>query len=200
MKQMPFERPTDHYDERILSIDEQICALLKQRKEISNNNPGFPPLEEISRWVEEYGHHEEFLRAIFLTLMDEDEFLPVVEPKDFRKYISVLKSVEQGEYLYTVTYIRQYSNASVVNLNIDWHDNNVDRENREHHKFFELYINDHFNCSFSGGSGSEGQMTNNYIISPPLPDDISGFDFVFKEKSAPFHRKSTGNEIVIHAD
>lgn len=28
MKQMPFERPTDHYDERILSIDEQICALL----------------------------------------------------------------------------------------------------------------------------------------------------------------------------
>ncbi|MBP1081393.1 MULTISPECIES: hypothetical protein [Bacillus] len=89
-EKIPFERPTDHYDERILSINEQICALLKQRKEISNNNPGFPPLEEISRWAEEYGHYEELLRSIFLTLMDEDEFRPVVEPKDFRKYIPVL--------------------------------------------------------------------------------------------------------------
>lgn len=28
MKRMPFERPTEHYDERIFNIDEQICALL----------------------------------------------------------------------------------------------------------------------------------------------------------------------------
>ena len=41
MQRMSFERPTDHYDERLSSIDEKICALLKERKELSNGNPGF---------------------------------------------------------------------------------------------------------------------------------------------------------------
>ena len=47
MKRMSFEQPTDHYDEKVFSIDEQLCALLKQRKEISNNDPGFPPRKNI---------------------------------------------------------------------------------------------------------------------------------------------------------
>ena len=40
MQRMPFERPTDHYDERLSSIDEKICSLLKERKDLSNGNPG----------------------------------------------------------------------------------------------------------------------------------------------------------------
>lgn len=50
MKQMPFEPPTNHYDERIEAIDEQICQLIKQRKELSNNNPGFPTNQHIADW------------------------------------------------------------------------------------------------------------------------------------------------------
>ena len=42
IKRMPFEPPTEHYDKKIEAIDEQICNLIKQRKDISNNNPGFP--------------------------------------------------------------------------------------------------------------------------------------------------------------
>lgn len=32
----------DHCDQQLLPIDEQLCALLKQRKELSNYNPGEP--------------------------------------------------------------------------------------------------------------------------------------------------------------
>ena len=32
MKRVNFERPTDHYDQRILAIDEQICALLRKER------------------------------------------------------------------------------------------------------------------------------------------------------------------------
>lgn len=39
---MPFEPPTEYYDKRIENIDEQICELINQRKDLSNNNPGFP--------------------------------------------------------------------------------------------------------------------------------------------------------------
>ncbi|MNO43781.1 hypothetical protein D3C76_340100 [compost metagenome] len=44
MKRMPFIRPTEHCDQQIMEIDERICALIKQRKECSDNNPGFPLL------------------------------------------------------------------------------------------------------------------------------------------------------------
>lgn len=51
MKRMPFERPTEYYDKRIFPIDKQICELLKQRKEISCNTPGYPKFEYIEEWA-----------------------------------------------------------------------------------------------------------------------------------------------------
>lgn len=41
MKRMTFERPTDYYDERLYTIDEKICALLKERKELSAGRSRF---------------------------------------------------------------------------------------------------------------------------------------------------------------
>jgi hypothetical protein len=37
--QMPFHAPTDYYCEVLAPIDEQICALLVKRKELSQNKP-----------------------------------------------------------------------------------------------------------------------------------------------------------------
>lgn len=48
MKRIQFELPAEHYDEKLYPIDEQLCSLLKQRKDTSNNNPGIPPLEDLS--------------------------------------------------------------------------------------------------------------------------------------------------------
>lgn len=100
MKRMPFDRPTDHYDEKISSIDEQICALLKQRKDVSDSNPGFPTNEYIYSWAGKYDLYEDLLNSIFSTLGIEEEFKPRVEPKNFIKHIPILKSVEIDERLY----------------------------------------------------------------------------------------------------
>lgn len=86
MKRMPFERPAEHYDERLLSIDEKICSLLKQRKELSDN-PGYPRLEVISDWAEKYGLYEDYLRSLFGLLENDEHFRPQVEPVNFQKYI-----------------------------------------------------------------------------------------------------------------
>ncbi|MED4715623.1 hypothetical protein [Bacillus badius] len=48
MRQMPFEPPTEHYDEKIADIHEQICKLIKQRKDLSNHNPGSPTAQWVS--------------------------------------------------------------------------------------------------------------------------------------------------------
>ena len=47
-----------------------------------------------------------------------------------------------------------------------------------------------------GGVGSDGYSSHSFIVSPPLPDDISEFDFIFKEYSAPFSDKTASR--VIH--
>lgn len=82
---MPFERPTDHYDERIFHIDEQICELLQRPKAISDNNPGYPPFEYIENWANSFGLYEDYLKAIFGTLRSEEHYKPMVEPAGFRK-------------------------------------------------------------------------------------------------------------------
>jgi hypothetical protein len=200
VKRMPFERPTDHYDERLFEIDEQLCALLKQRKEISHNNPGFPPFESISNWARKFELYEDFLKSVFGGLRNEEHFRPIVEPTGFRKHVSILKSIEKGEYIYSVPFIWQYTNASVVNFNIDWVTTNDLEGNQHRHSFFELFLGEQYDCKMTSGSGSSGHYSYKFIVSPPLPDDILGVDLVFKEFSKPFGDKPTGLELVIHID
>lgn len=201
MKRLPYERPTGHYDKQLFQIDEEICSLLKKRKEMSKNNPGFPPDDAISKWAAKYQLYEDYLNSIFGTMKSEDFFRPRVDPTGFRKHLPVLKSLEIGERLYSVTVIRQYENASVVHLHIDWdgtNDSPFDLHQKQHNSFLELVIDKQYDCRMDRGGGSPGHYSYNFIVSPPLPDDISGLDLIFKEYSDSFREKATGLEIKLH--
>ena len=198
MKRMPFERPTQHYDERIKIIDEQLCELIKQRKEISENNPGFPPLEYISNWANEFQLYEDLLKSLFGILWNQEQFRPFIEPNGFRMNVPVLKSVERDNRFYSVTFIRQYANASIINFNIDWDTSNESSSDRQQHSLFELHIGHQYYCRMTNGGGSTGHLSYNFTVSPPLPDNISGLDLHFKEYEVPLSDKSTKHEIVIH--
>lgn len=124
MKRIPFNRPTDHYDERVKQIDEKICELIKQRKENSNQNPGYPPFEYISSWAQKFNLYEELLKSIFASLWSDKIYKPVVEPEKFQSNLPVLNSIEIDKRLFSIVFIRQYSNCSIVNFNIDWDSTN----------------------------------------------------------------------------
>ncbi|MEI8588220.1 MULTISPECIES: hypothetical protein [Bacteria] len=195
VKRMPFERPAEHYDERLLSIDEQICTLLKRRKELSDN-PGYPHLDVISKWAKVNGLYEDYLRSLFGLLENDEHFRPQVEPVNFQKYIPILKSVEKEKAIYSVNFIRQYENASVVNFNIDWEPDEENRRDRLHrHSFWELEIGEGYDTRITGGSGTDGHLNHNFVVSPSLPEQISGLEFFFKEYKTPFKKKPTDLEI-----
>lgn len=198
MKQMQFKRPTTYYDERINQIDEQICDLIKQRKEISNNNPGYPPFEYISNWAEKFDLYENQLKSIFGSLWDENIYKPIVESTEFKMNLPVLKSVEKDNRLFSVIFIRQYSNSSVVNFNIDLNEVNDSLRCQSLHNHFKLFIGEEYDCRMTNGSGSEDHFCYNFVVSPPLPDNLSGIDLIFKEYNPPFEENPTGTEIVIH--
>ncbi|ETT32597.1 MULTISPECIES: hypothetical protein [unclassified Paenibacillus] len=196
MLRIPFERPTEHYDERIIDIDKQICSLIKKRKEVSDNNPGFPPLEYISKWSEEQGLYEGFLMSLFGNMMNEEQYKPMIEPAGFRQHIAILKSVVIGDRFYTLTSMKQYTNASVLTLNIDW-DSEPEVESKSHqHSHYELYINDQYDSRMISGGSRSDHASYKYVISPPLPDEISGIQFRFKEYSFPFNKSEASHEIV----
>ncbi|ETT85314.1 hypothetical protein MKZ08_07380 [Viridibacillus sp. FSL R5-0477] len=201
MKRNSIEQSSNNYNEQLFSIDEQICTLLKQRKDLSMDHPVFPPDEVLSKWATKYDLYEEYLSSLFGTVRMHDFFKPQVEPSGFRKHLPVLKSVEVDEKFYTVTFIRQYENASIVHLNIDWNETIDTRKNHQlNHNHFALSIGQAYDCRNDRASGSTGNFMHSFIVSPPVPDDISGMTLVFTEYSDIFNDKATGLEIAMHLE
>lgn len=197
MEYEQIEGASTNYNEHFLAIDEKICELLHQRKEISKKSIVFPPDKTLANLADEYGFQKEYLESVFTTIEMEDSFKPKVVPEEFKKYLPVLKSSEKAGVMYTVTFIRQYANASVVYLNMDWDENSDSFEVGESPDFYELFIDDSYNCHSEGGGGTTGHMSYNYIISPALPDDLTGIELIFKESGWPFNKISTGFELTI---
>ena len=177
---MPFRPPTDYYCEELATIDEQICVLLAKRKELSNNNPGFPNLDRISAWSQQYGLDEDWLRMNFAYMYGEHHLLPPIEPAGFLKFVPILKSVEVDSIMYAVTHMKQYSNASVVYIETEV--NNDEPYVRLGHASFELFISSEYQCRQSSGSGHGKGMQHSFVVTPALPDDVNGIEFCLSVK------------------
>lgn len=193
-----FIRPTEHYDEKVSAIDEQICNLIKQRKEISNNNPGFPPFETIAGWAEKYDLYEDLLKSIFGSLWHEDVYKPTVEPEGFQKNVRVLKTIEVENKLYSVVSMRQYTNASIINFNIDWDCTLDSSEDASMHMHYELFIHEDYDCRVIDGSGSSGHCHNNFLVFPRLPDDLSGINLTLTSYRFTAQGRQKDKDIVLH--
>jgi len=188
----PFHPPTDYYCKELAPLDEQICALLAKRKELSDNNPGFPSLELISAWSKKLGLDEDWLRRIFSAYMrSEDFFKAPIEPTAFLKFVPILKSVEIGSMLYAVTYMKQFSNASVVYVETEA--NTSEPFVRLGNANFELFISSEYHCRQNGGCGSGKGMQHSFVVTPPLPEDLTEVEFCLSVK--PLHRNPEFQEI-----
>ncbi len=193
MELSSFRRPTNHYDERAKQIDEKICGLIQERKEISDNNPGYPPLEYIAEWAEKFNLYEDFLKSIFGSMWNEKIYKPSVKPEGFQKNLPILKLIERDNRLFSVISIRQYSNSSVISFNIDW-DNTKDSSSS--HTNFEMFIDEPYDCRMLDGAGGSGHTHYNFVIWPPLPANPSGIQLIFKEYKIPFRDEQIGDDII----
>lgn len=201
MIRMAINRPTTYYDEGVKHIDENICELIMKRKGSSSNNPGVPSFELIASWADKFKLNEELLKSLFISLWNEDKYKQIVNPEGFKRNILVVKSTQVENRIFSVVTIRQYSNSSIVDLNIDnlmW-EMECEITERKPHTQFELFINENYNCIMLNGTGGNGHFHYNFIVSPALPDDLSGIELIFKEKefSKDFEEKQVCQDITI---
>ncbi|MGE7988087.1 hypothetical protein [Lysinibacillus fusiformis] len=75
------EMPSTH--QKRLAIDERICALLCQRKELSAHTKDSPTDEMMKEWAQKYGLNDTFLAMIFSVIKSEKYYQSRVEPVDF---------------------------------------------------------------------------------------------------------------------
>ncbi|KZZ84709.1 hypothetical protein [Bacillus sp. SJS] len=137
--------------------------------------------------------------TVFQALSMEELYNPKIEPQNFLKHVPVLKSVEVEGRLYTLTFIRQFENASVIHLHVDWNET-VDMETihtRMNRPKFKLRALEGYNCQSDGAGGGTGRVTHRFTVSPALPDDVSGFSFIFEEYDDNWMGEKTGLEIEI---
>lgn len=177
MRRMSYSSTTDYYCKSLAVIDEQICELLAKRKELSDDNPGLPGPELISSWCKQYGLNEEKIRNIFASMSSEHSFLPreQIEPAEFLKFVPIMKSVELDNILYAVTYMKQYENASVVYIDMEL--NSAEENVRLEFSGFELFISPKYQCRPHGGSGQLKGLQHTFVVTPSLPDDVTGLEF-----------------------
>ncbi|NBD27313.1 hypothetical protein [Paenibacillus glycinis] len=198
MKRMPYVRPTEYYDERVKDIDEQLCWLLRQRKDLADNNPGYPPFAYIAEWAAATGLYEDLLKSLFGLLNNEEHLRPIVVPSGPVKRRLVSRFVEQENSLYAVPFINHYPNASVVRFTIDREEETDDRSDRASRRnFYELHIDETYECRMTIGSSSSGHNVYNYVVSPPLPDDSTGMELQFQAYAEPLRKNPIGPVIDI---
>ncbi|WP_078394755.1 hypothetical protein [Shouchella patagoniensis] len=190
-----FTPPVDYYDESIKEIDEKICSLIRERKNRTNDDPGFPTQSLIGKWATKYRFYDGYLNDLFVTLLNEDMHKPIIEPKEYLKNVPVMKSFEKDGLFYAVTFIRQYQNASIVYFTIDKeHSNrNHDPHTYEEFRHFILSIKEgktDYDCALRSGNGSDGHMSYSFIVSPPLPVHETEMELIFSEVDFPYENKS----------
>ncbi|MDQ0271620.1 hypothetical protein [Cytobacillus purgationiresistens] len=125
---------------------------------------------------------------------------PFVEPNGYKGFLKVMKAVEVNQVFYSITFIRQYENASVVQLIIDWEgDDSNYHEELSNHSSVALDLGVKYDCRNEKGSGASGQYTHQFVVSPALPDEITGMAFLFKKYDTYFKDVPASQEIIIEA-
>lgn len=170
-----FHSPTDYYCEALDTVDERLCALIAERKKVSGNNPGFPGVDRIAAWCQNYGLDEQMTLGIFSQLYQEDRFQPPPVPIGFRRFVPIVKFVKLDSVLYAVTHMKQYANASVVNIEISLETD--DETVGIAHAQVDLSIGPEYTCRQDSGSSSGRSMQYSFTVTPPLPDNISDMEF-----------------------
>lgn len=192
-------RPTKHYDESVRPLDEQLCELIAKRKAVSNNNPGFPKIAEINSWAKKYGLYENHLHKVSYCIYNEQLYRPKVEPTGFLGIKPVMKFVEEDSKVFLVTHMRQYENATVLNFQIDSRFEHQEQGYRPVPIQWELSLEPEYDCYSSNGSGNNEQWTQQFVISPRLPDNVEEmiFRFNWKLRIQDEDKEEIGGEVIL---
>lgn len=162
--QRQFEPPTEYYDERIKSVDENIVASIATRQHLSQGQPGFPKDAYMEQWAQQYAVPIPLLQRTFALLFGwRDIVRERVEPDQFERFVPIMTAENQQDLWVTVPYLRQYNNCSIVEVLLA-------SPHLSGPVTVDLDIAG-YECQRHGGGGSRGYWRQEFVVTPLVPDD-----------------------------
>lgn len=179
-----FEPPTQYYDEQLISVDEQIASLIARREQLSHGYPGFPYPSHLEEWAGKFQVALPALQHAFAALHHWHKSPPRrVRPDEFLRLVPIMRSKSQGDLQIIVPYVRQYTNCSVVYMELE---GMVIRGP----SLFDMNLTiEGYDCVPYSGRGDKHYFESTFIVTPIIPDrDIPQLPMTLAFKSLPMLR------------
>lgn len=194
---MPIRGMQNEYNDEAKRVDEQILELYRQRKAVSGGKNLFPDTEMVERWSAQLGLEASEIRFILSNL---NEARPRrhfwEEPGALLGVLPIMKTTLQEDAEYTLTHAMQHEKLSIVTLEIRYLKETVGHVNVNAELMLAVVGDTDYEIDGHGAHGGGAHLQMQFMVSPPLPEEISSVEFSLVPGSNRFMR-SIREEVIL---
>ncbi|ANS75425.1 hypothetical protein AWM70_13060 [Paenibacillus yonginensis] len=182
---------SEPYNEEIREIDEQILALVHQRRSMPPKGSFMPSEEQVRIWAEKWNLSEIKIYELVRAMNRPPQRRTYSNfSGELRTVVPLMKQTDNGNFRFHMTHMMQYANWSELHLKVNYEgelDDNV-----------SLNLNLNLDIAGgeaeytvrrgSGGQSPSGEAAMTFLIEPPLPDELAGLDLLLVPFEPVFQR------------
>ncbi len=182
---------SEPYNEEIREIDEQIFALIHQRRSMPPKGSFMPSNEQVRIWAEKWDLSELKIYELVRAMNRPSKRRTYSDfSGELRTVIPLMKQMDHGNFRFQLTHVMQYINWSELHLKVKY-DGKLDDN---------VSLNLNLNLDIvggevgytvrrgSGGQSPSGEAEMTFLIEPPLPDELEGLDVLLVPFESVFQR------------
>ncbi|MBT2293228.1 hypothetical protein J7E73_29800 [Paenibacillus albidus] len=168
----------NNYNGETQRIDEQILGLVKQRRAMAGGKRFVPGAELLEEWAAKFGMETDQLMFILHSLNDQERNYHLREPGELLAVLPLMKKTISGDCEYMLTHVMQHKEASLVTLEIKYLlEEDAGEVYLKPNLTLEVLGGEEYNIRRHGSHGGGLHTQMQFMIIPPLPDDLGGLEF-----------------------
>lgn len=186
---MPIRGIANEYNDAAKQIDAQILALFRQRKAVAGGKGLFPEMETIEQWAAEFGLETTEITFILSNLNEarpRRHFWD--EPGGLIDVLPIMKIKLESDVEYTLTHAMQYERYSIVTLEIKYLKETLLPVNIQPELTLAVQGDTDYEIDEHGAHGGGTHFQMQFMVSPPLPKDLSTISLSLVPGSSRFLR------------
>ncbi|CQR52313.1 hypothetical protein [Paenibacillus riograndensis] len=175
---VPIRGMQNVYNDEAKQIDEQILELFRQRKAVSGGKGLFPDTETIEEWATRFELQPDEITFILSSLNEarpRRKFWE--EPGVLRGVLPIMQTTLQDDVEYTLTHALQHEKLSIVTLEIKYLKETVGQVSINPLLTLAVVGDTDYEIDGYGARGGGAHFHMQFMVWPPLPEDLSFVEF-----------------------
>lgn len=181
---------SEPYNEDIKEIDEQIMRLVQKRKNLAAGGNFIPATEQVQIWQEEFGLSELKIYELIRMLNRSAKRRSFSDfSGELRTVVPIMKQTNTGKFTLKMTHMMQYENWSELHINVRYAESLEEDVSLNLNFTLDIYGKEiQYNVRRGSGSSHSNEAQMQFMVEPPLPDELEGLSFVLVPSEPVFHR------------